>query len=269
MKRIRKWARFILLSLKKFEARLSLANTHTAHFPAVCVTSHVLIYYFSGTSEPTHAIYEDIAPGLPPRPAPEKRTPISPIVAADIHREERTQPIPPTTSLNDEPDTESDSEDYDDTLVEISQTSTLKTIPPSPQASSPPVLPSRPRLIGKQGERKNPPNNDQTRTQPPQPPRKPQPKCAMMPPIIPKKAEIFNSPPPRKEPERNQYLAMYFSRWDYSAQGSDELTVQRGDLIHIVDKTFDKESWWTGEFNGKTGLIPKDYLVPAYQEVIQ
>jgi len=38
----------------------------------------------------------------------------------------------------------------------------------------------------------------------------------------------------------------------------DELTFKEGDMIHLVAK--DDSGWWSGEFNGKIGLFPANYV---------
>ncbi|XP_072545450.1 jouberin isoform X2 [Salminus brasiliensis] len=49
------------------------------------------------------------------------------------------------------------------------------------------------------------------------------------------------------------------SLYDYSANRSDELTVRRGDVIHVLYK--DNESWWFGCLaNGQKGYFPAAYV---------
>ena len=44
----------------------------------------------------------------------------------------------------------------------------------------------------------------------------------------------------------------------YAATQDDELSFEAGELINIVNK--DKEEWWSGELNGKTGVFPANYV---------
>uniref|UniRef100_A0A4W5PAX7 Jouberin n=1 Tax=Hucho hucho TaxID=62062 RepID=A0A4W5PAX7_9TELE len=49
------------------------------------------------------------------------------------------------------------------------------------------------------------------------------------------------------------------SLYDYSATRSDELTVQRGDVIHVLYK--DNDNWWFGRLaNGQQGYFPATYV---------
>ena len=63
------------------------------------------------------------------------------------------------------------------------------------------------------------------------------------------------------------------AQFDYDAQGDQELSFKAGDVIKIVYK--EDDTWWCGEFNGKKGMFPKDFvelmnhwLVP-YNEIAQ
>ncbi|XP_029485107.1 src kinase-associated phosphoprotein 1-like isoform X1 [Oncorhynchus nerka] len=65
------------------------------------------------------------------------------------------------------------------------------------------------------------------------------------------------------------YANYYQGLWDCEADETDELAFQRGDLIYIVSKvSINKEyninGWWVGELNGTIGIVPKDFLHPAY-----
>lgn len=60
---------------------------------------------------------------------------------------------------------------------------------------------------------------------------------------------------------------IYFGKWDCSADASTELSFKQGDLIHILSQDYDTENWWVGELEGKIGLVPKEYLSPAYELV--
>ncbi|KAJ8399446.1 hypothetical protein AAFF_G00411580 [Aldrovandia affinis] len=49
------------------------------------------------------------------------------------------------------------------------------------------------------------------------------------------------------------------SLYDYSANRSDELTVHRGDIIHVLYK--DNDNWWFGRLaNGQQGYFPANYV---------
>ncbi|KAI1887147.1 hypothetical protein AGOR_G00203140 [Albula goreensis] len=60
------------------------------------------------------------------------------------------------------------------------------------------------------------------------------------------------------------YANYYQGLWDCEADKPDELAFQRGDLIHILSKEYNIHGWWVGELNGNIGIVPKDFLQPAY-----
>uniref|UniRef100_A0A8C7CTN0 Jouberin n=1 Tax=Oncorhynchus kisutch TaxID=8019 RepID=A0A8C7CTN0_ONCKI len=56
-----------------------------------------------------------------------------------------------------------------------------------------------------------------------------------------------------------QFTPQVVSLYDYSATRSDELTVQRGDVIHVLYK--DNDNWWFGRLaNGQQGYFPATYV---------
>ncbi|MBN3305420.1 src kinase-associated phosphoprotein 1 [Amia ocellicauda] len=60
------------------------------------------------------------------------------------------------------------------------------------------------------------------------------------------------------------YANYYQGLWDCEGEEPDELTFRRGDLIHIVSKEYNIHGWWVGELSGCIGIVPKDFLQPAY-----
>jgi len=65
----------------------------------------------------------------------------------------------------------------------------------------------------------------------------------------------------------DDYGNMYYGRWDNAAADDRELSFRRGDLVKVVSRKFDQFGWWVGSLNGSVGLVPRDYLTPAYQLV--
>lgn len=53
-----------------------------------------------------------------------------------------------------------------------------------------------------------------------------------------------------------QVIAVY----DYEAQREDELSFFKGSVINVISK--DGSEWWQGELNGRTGLLPFNYVKP-------
>jgi len=63
---------------------------------------------------------------------------------------------------------------------------------------------------------------------------------------------------------RSQWQAIY----DYSAQGEDELSLVKGDVIEVLSKDYKisgDEGWWTGKCGGKVGVFPCNFVAPADQ----
>ncbi|GAB1606655.1 kinase-associated phosphoprotein 2-B-like isoform X2 [Argonauta hians] len=65
----------------------------------------------------------------------------------------------------------------------------------------------------------------------------------------------------------DDYENIYYSLWDCMADNSTELAFKEGDLIRVLNKEFDKQSWWIGMLDGQIGLVPKSYLTNAYELV--
>ncbi|XP_023262572.1 src kinase-associated phosphoprotein 1 isoform X1 [Seriola lalandi dorsalis] len=62
----------------------------------------------------------------------------------------------------------------------------------------------------------------------------------------------------------SDYANYYQGLWDCEADEPDELCFHRGDLIYIISKEYNIHGWWVGELNGTVGIVPKDFLHPAY-----
>ncbi|KAJ7313668.1 hypothetical protein JRQ81_005262 [Phrynocephalus forsythii] len=60
------------------------------------------------------------------------------------------------------------------------------------------------------------------------------------------------------------YANYYQGLWNCTGSHPDELSFQRGDLIYIVSKEYNMYGWWVGLLNRTVGIVPKEYLVPAY-----
>ncbi|XP_008276001.1 src kinase-associated phosphoprotein 1 [Stegastes partitus] len=67
-----------------------------------------------------------------------------------------------------------------------------------------------------------------------------------------------------KPASSTDYANYYQGLWDCQADEPDELDFQRGDLIYIISKEYNIHGWWVGELNGTVGIVPKDFLHPAY-----
>uniref|UniRef100_A0A8C8BCC2 Src kinase-associated phosphoprotein 1 n=1 Tax=Otus sunia TaxID=257818 RepID=A0A8C8BCC2_9STRI len=79
--------------------------------------------------------------------------------------------------------------------------------------------------------------------------------------------EVLPGEQPKPEPSpspRCDYTNYYQGMWDCSSEHPDELSFHRGDLIYILSKEYNVYGWWVGELNNVVGIVPKDYLVAAY-----
>ncbi|XP_078501679.1 src kinase-associated phosphoprotein 1 [Lissotriton helveticus] len=61
------------------------------------------------------------------------------------------------------------------------------------------------------------------------------------------------------------YSSYYQGLWDCHGAYSDELSFQRGEIIRIVSKEYNIHGWWIGELHGQIGIVPRDYLMAAYE----
>ncbi|XP_072296579.1 CD2-associated protein [Eucyclogobius newberryi] len=66
----------------------------------------------------------------------------------------------------------------------------------------------------------------------------------------------FQPHPPAasKKPKRRLCKALF----DYHPQNEDELELKVGDLIEVTEEV--EEGWWSGTFNGKSGLFPSNFV---------
>ncbi|KAK5906313.1 hypothetical protein CgunFtcFv8_002194 [Champsocephalus gunnari] len=68
----------------------------------------------------------------------------------------------------------------------------------------------------------------------------------------------------REKNSKSDYANYYQGLWDCLPDEPDELSFQRGDLIYIISKEYNIHGWWVGELNGAVGIVPKDFMHPAY-----
>ncbi|XP_019632219.1 PREDICTED: src kinase-associated phosphoprotein 2-like isoform X1 [Branchiostoma belcheri] len=186
--------------------------------------------------EDTMSASQDQTPVLPPRPAETPHNKPTP--------GKRDLPPPPPDPVEDSPSNEQ-------------PPASRRELPPPPDNGSssgdkPPVLPKR--------ELPPPPSGD---SPPPSPARRELPSPPSQnhaPPVLPKKQHVITVPPPE-----NDLPNMYMALWDCSADTVQDLAFKRGDLIQVVSREYESFSWWIGFLDGKVGLVPKDYLMQAYE----
>ena len=49
------------------------------------------------------------------------------------------------------------------------------------------------------------------------------------------------------------------AKYNYEPQRPDELPLQRGDNVLVVERSSD--GWWKGEYNGQTGWFPSNVSI--------
>ncbi|CAG8571832.1 11910_t:CDS:2 [Ambispora gerdemannii] len=65
-------------------------------------------------------------------------------------------------------------------------------------------------------------------------------------------------PPPR--PPTKPAIKYVIALYDYDAQADGDLTFKKDDRIQLVERTEDKNDWWTGRLNGVVGVFPGNYV---------
>ncbi|XP_061376912.1 mitogen-activated protein kinase kinase kinase 11 isoform X2 [Danaus plexippus] len=58
-------------------------------------------------------------------------------------------------------------------------------------------------------------------------------------------------------------LALFTAVYDYIAQGEDELSLRRGEIVEVLSKDANisgDEGWWTGKIGDRVGIFPASYV---------
>lgn len=58
-------------------------------------------------------------------------------------------------------------------------------------------------------------------------------------------------------------LALFTAVFEYTAQGGDELTLRRGEIVEVLSKDPNisgDEGWWTGKIGDRIGIFPAAYV---------
>uniref|UniRef100_A0A8C7WYN4 Osteoclast-stimulating factor 1 n=1 Tax=Oryzias sinensis TaxID=183150 RepID=A0A8C7WYN4_9TELE len=78
--------------------------------------------------------------------------------------------------------------------------------------------------------------------------------------------ETMKTEPESKSKGREQCKVLF----PYEAQNEDELTLKEGDIINIITKDCADAGWWMGEFGGRQGVFPDNFvkLIEAEKEVL-
>jgi len=68
------------------------------------------------------------------------------------------------------------------------------------------------------------------------------------------------SPPPSYGGPATPQVQTCTALYDYTAQAQGDLTFTAGAVIEIVQKSDNVNDWWTGKYNGQTGVFPGNYV---------
>ncbi|XP_078487086.1 src kinase-associated phosphoprotein 2-like [Ciona intestinalis] len=64
---------------------------------------------------------------------------------------------------------------------------------------------------------------------------------------------------------QEDYENMYQGMWDLIPDENNELALKRGEICHVISKEYDNYGWWVAEKDKIIGLVPRDYLMEAYE----
>ena len=214
--------------------------------------SFILIFFFTDVYEPCDPdVVEKIINDKSPPVTPAKKHSIS--QQEDIQIEENDDiyepiveqppPPPPSRSRSTPPSKHSDSamtppSNHRPPLP--SPSSARPPLPSPPSSDSPPALPTRNPSLPPAPKMPLPETPKQKRT--------------------PKLVSLNHHP-------SEDFENMYYGIWASKSSSDNELSFERGDLIHIINRELDSDNWWIGELKGNIGLVPKTFMLPAYQAV--
>lgn len=71
-------------------------------------------------------------------------------------------------------------------------------------------------------------------------------------------------PPVHNSTTSNLVLLLRMALYDYGAQGEDELSLRRGQIVEVLStdaKISGDEGWWTGKIGDKVGIFPANFVV--------
>ncbi|KAK7092812.1 src kinase-associated phosphoprotein 2-like isoform X1 [Littorina saxatilis] len=206
-------------------------------------------------------IYEECGPDniveTKPPPAPVSKPPATPVVKP-----------PPKPSVAEDPE-----DLYDDatSTTDLEKTAGPPPLPPGNRRREVPQIPSSSEPAPSPPPKADLPPIPQS-VPPPIPERRPSsadppPPLPSNPPPLPGRGGAALRVPQLRKPfmDRDEdFENVYFGKWDCDADTSKELSFKEGEMVHVLSRDFDAERWWVGEVQGKIGLVPKDFLHPAF-----
>ena len=70
-----------------------------------------------------------------------------------------------------------------------------------------------------------------------------------------------------KSTKQSPIDVFFYGMWSCKPNTDHELQFEHGDLIEVLERRYDADGWWVGHLKGKVGLVPKNYLSPAYRKI--
>lgn len=66
--------------------------------------------------------------------------------------------------------------------------------------------------------------------------------------------------------------ALWTAFYDYEAQGEDELSLHKGEIVEVLSKDAKisgDEGWWTGKIGDKVGIFPSNFVAQNIMQLMQ
>lgn len=83
---------------------------------------------------------------------------------------------------------------------------------------------------------------------------------------------VKNKPSPTRKAETTAHKnsSLWTALYDYQAQGEDELSLRRGEVVEVLSKDSKisgDEGWWTGKIGDKVGIFPANFVTQDINHV--
>ena len=67
----------------------------------------------------------------------------------------------------------------------------------------------------------------------------------------------------KNDSKKGSIVSLWTALYDYEAQGEDELSLRRGEIVEVLSKDSKisgDEGWWTGKIGDKVGIFPANFV---------
>lgn len=130
------------------------------------------------------------------------------------------------------------------TMVNALKQIPKKLPPPAPSSTDAPIINDRS------------PSSDQAPALPPRPVNQFNPHLPLSRPPLLAHLQQSHPMPSAQQPIREQARVVYA----YQPLNEDELAMEVGDIINVLDKKIEDVGWWRGELKGKIGVFPDNFV---------